>query len=157
MRAQFAAVRASRERMDDNRAMASAGVADLREAGGPAGQEAVLPVEPAAEHDVAATAGDRACALAGRGVLREAQERGRDRRLRGAELAGVASSRGAGGDDLGLLEAARRGKKIGERTFQAYRRVLRRLVCLMMITERNEDVVLMMAFEQRPPPGWGIE
>ena len=56
----------------------------------------------------------------------------------------------------GLLEAERRGKKLGEKTFQAYRRILRRLVCLMMITERNEDAVLMMSFKQRPPPGWGF-
>ena len=56
----------------------------------------------------------------------------------------------------GLLEAERRAKRIGKKTFQAYRRILRRLVFLMMITERNEDVVLMMAFKRKPPPGWGF-
>jgi SRSO17 transposase len=55
-----------------------------------------------------------------------------------------------------LIESDRAGRKLGERTFQAYRRILRRVVLLMMIAEKNADVELVMSFKRDPPPGWGF-
>lgn len=52
-----------------------------------------------------------------------------------------------------LIESDSAAQRPGQ-TFQAYRRILRRVVLLMMISEKNSDVEIVMSFKRQPVPGW---
>ena len=54
------------------------------------------------------------------------------------------------------LTEAERLRGGGRKTFEQVRGVVRRLILLMMLAEKNEDAMLLMSFKKRAPPGWGF-